>query len=215
MELETCPNCKKKLSGMLVTRSLYKQPSIDFINIFKVDPSNGYCSDCGPSLINGSIAKLQKQKENTVIELTKNIDIIPIVTAQSPLKWDYSVIEIVSAQSVTGTGMLSEISSSWADFLGGQSDALSNKLSNGELICKNKLRLSAALLGANCIIATDIDYAEVGGGKGMLMVCMAGTAAILHNIADVLNIDANRMASLNEAAMELKRLNAIKLPQYN
>jgi uncharacterized protein YbjQ (UPF0145 family) len=215
MEQETCPNCKKKLSGMLVTRNLYKQPSIDFINLFKVDPSDGYCSDCGPSLINGSLAKLRTQKEDTVIELTKHIDIIPIVTAQSPLKWNYSVIEMVSAQSVTGTGMLSEISSSWADFLGGQSDALTNKLNNGEVICKNKLRLSAALLGANCIISTDIDYAEVGGGKGMLMVCMAGTAAVLHNIKDVLNVDMERMALLNESAMELKRLNAIKIPQYN
>jgi hypothetical protein len=38
-------------------------------------------------------------------------------------------------------------------------------------------------LGGNAILATDIDYAEVGGGKGMLMVCMTGTAVLLENTA--------------------------------
>jgi hypothetical protein len=31
------------------------------------------------------------------------------------------------------------------------------------------------------VIAADIDYAEVGGGKGMLMVCMTGTSVLLRN----------------------------------
>lgn len=215
MEIENCPNCKKKLTGMLNTRQIYRQEYTDFINTFNDDKCEAYCSGCGPSLFNNYLAGLMQQKEDTMRALTKNIDIIPIVTAQNPLNWEYQVIEMVSAQSVTGTGMLSEISSSWADFLGGQSNALSNKLSSGENICKNKLRLSAAILGANCIIATDIDYAEVGGGKGMLMVCMAGTAAVLHNIEEVLAINMERMDSLMVSAKELGRLNAIKIPQYN
>ena len=41
--------------------------------------------------------------------------------------------------------------------------------------------MKALNLGGNAIIATDIDYAEVGASKGMLMVCMAGTAIRLKN----------------------------------
>ncbi|WP_316750951.1 hypothetical protein [Pedobacter gandavensis] len=67
----------------------------------------------------------------------------------NPSNWDYDPIGIISAQSVTGTGLLSEISSSWADFLGGQSDALSNKILNSENLCKDKLRFNTLLLGGN------------------------------------------------------------------
>lgn len=215
METQVCPNCKKNLSGVLVSRQLLRQSQTDFINIFKAEKAEAYCSSCGPSLFNNCVAQLTKQKNETMKDLTDYIDIIPIVTVQSPLNWNYSVIEMVSAQSVTGTGMLAELSSSWADFLGGQADSLGNKLSNGETICKNKLRLSAAILGANAILATDIDYAEVGGTRGMLMVCMAGTAAILHNMQEVIDIDANRITRLKALVKELKRLSSIKVPQYN
>lgn len=119
---------------------------------------------------------------------------------------------MVTAQSVSGTGLISELASSWADFLGGQSDALSNKLSNGEDLCKNQLRLKSIALGANCIIAVDIDYAEVGGARGMLMVCMSGTAVIINNIDKVLPRQAEGLKSLQIAMEELKEIRSIKIP---
>ena len=45
----------------------------------------------------------------------------------------------------------------------------------------NQLRAKALKIGANAVIATDIDYGEVGSLKGMLMVCAAGTAIKLEN----------------------------------
>lgn len=214
MEKDVCPNCHKKLTGLLVTRSALNKEVTDFLNLFNTEKPQGYCTDCGLFLFNRCVTKLKEEKDEIIKSLSKIIDIIPIITSQNPAKWDYSVIEMVSAQSVTGTGIISEIASSWSDLLGGQSDALSSKLSAGENICKNQLRLSAAMLGGNCIIATDIDYAEVGGGKGMLMVCMAETAAILHNIDDVLEIKSEKLAILKKSVAELKRLNNIKIPTF-
>jgi uncharacterized protein YbjQ (UPF0145 family) len=43
------------------------------------------------------------------------------------------------------------------------------------------LRKETLELGGNAVLATDIDYAEVGGDKGMLIVCMTGTAVLLKN----------------------------------
>ena len=36
--------------------------------------------------------------------------------------------------------------------------------------------------GGNAILAVDIDYSELGGLKGMIMVCMTGTAVTLKNV---------------------------------
>jgi hypothetical protein len=41
-------------------------------------------------------------------------------------------------------------------------------------------------MGGNAIIAVDIDYSEMGGEKGMIMVCMSGTVVKLNNL-DVLD----------------------------
>ena len=38
--------------------------------------------------------------------------------------------------------------------------------------------MKTVCLGGNAVIATDIDYGEVGGAKAMLMVCMTGTAVL-------------------------------------
>ncbi|MGB5609212.1 heavy metal-binding domain-containing protein, partial [Eudoraea sp.] len=43
-------------------------------------------------------------------------------------------------------------------------------------------------LEGNAILATDIDYAEVGGVKAMIMVCVTGTAVRLKNF-DILGSD--------------------------
>ena len=74
------------------------------------------------------------------------------------------------------SGVVSEFTSSFTDLFGVQSGRFNKKLKAGEDICFAQLRKQALDLGGNAVIATDIDYSEVGGGKGMLMVCMGGTA---------------------------------------
>jgi hypothetical protein len=80
------------------------------------------------------------------------------------------------------------------------------------MFCRNQLRFKAVKLGCNAIIATDVDYAEVGGGKGMLMVCMAGTAVKLANPRDVLTIDFEKLEALQTAVEDLKNLNEDVIP---
>jgi len=96
--------------------------------------------------------------------------------------------------------------------MGGQSSSLQNKLSEGEILCRNQLRYKALMLGCNAVIAADVDYAEVGGGKGMLMVCMAGTAVKLNNAADVLSIDFEGLVGLQEAVKKLDSLKDTVIP---
>ncbi len=176
MEYTNCPNCTKKLNSLMVPKYIVKQTTTDFINSFHEPQAQAYCNDCAEKLIRNYQEANDNKKQTLLEDLKKALHVIPIVTTHSPLNWQYEILGMVSAQSVSGTGFLTEITSSWTDITGGQSSSMASKLSSGENICKSKLRYQCALLGGNAIIATDIDYSEVGGGKGMLMVCMAGTA---------------------------------------
>jgi uncharacterized protein YbjQ (UPF0145 family) len=205
--LNNCPNCNADLkSGIFSSNGLISERKSQAINAFTENKAIAHCDKCAPPLLENALFSKNNKITPLENEFTRAIPFIPIITLQQPKDWDYKVLRIVTAQSVTGTGVISEISSSWSDFLGGQSDRLSNKLKSGENICKNKLRAEAALIGANAIIGTDIDYAEVGGDKGMLMVCMAGTAIKLTNL-DVLEEEYKQaLISLHKTVPELTRL---------
>ena len=59
----------------------------------------------------------------------------------------------------------------------------------------------------NAITGVDIDYIEVGKGKGILMVCMTGTAVRINNNNNLGSIDLER---INEATEINIKLNTIK-----
>lgn len=211
MEYKTCPSCSKKLEGLMTSRIITKQTTTDFINSFRQPISEAYCSSCAPVLITEYKAANTIKIDALNKTVIKDISIIPIITLQSPNNWEFDVLEMISAQSISGTGFLTELTSSWSDLTGGQSSSMASKVSSGEEICKAKLRYQCVLLGGNAVIGTDIDYSEVGAGKGMLMVCMAGTA--IKTVNDNLPLDKlNKFNIIEQNAKELAQLKAIKYP---
>lgn len=184
--MKNCPHCKAEIKQTLISNNfLLDQYMVDFINEFTQQSYENYCKSCYKKEHNKALATYQEQTEACKDFLKKNIDNVPIVTVQDPKNWNYSVISMVTSQSVTGTGVLSEITSSWSDFFGTQSGSFRSKLIEGENICKNQLRIACLELGGNAIIASDIDYSEAGAGKGMLMVCIAGTAVKASNLSEM------------------------------
>jgi uncharacterized protein YbjQ (UPF0145 family) len=131
---------------------------------------------------------------------------------QTPQDWKYETIELISAQTVTGTGVFTEIASNWTDFFGMESGKYNEILKSGEEKCKDILRTQALKLGGNAILGTDIDYSEAGAGKGMLMVCMAGTAVKITNLnelkynAKALNGVDDLFKSIDKAESELREI---------
>jgi uncharacterized protein YbjQ (UPF0145 family) len=204
MEYQSCPNCNKKLNGLMTTKFITKQSTTDFINRFNTAPSDAYCSGCSGPLVD-------KYKADLALLVKDSIGVIPVITLNNPMNWDYEVLGMVTGQSVTGTGMMSELASSWSDLIGGQSNSLGAKISNGEVLCKNQLKYKAAMMGANAVVATDIDYSEVGSVKGMLMVCMAGTAVKVTNLSEITSINEEKLLKLESAInllSDLKKLNS-------
>lgn len=224
--MENCPYCGKKLSNSVFNENqLLTKKEIDLINRFLKLNSSGYCGKCNSE--NDLLSKAREQffifkkdlektlddLEEELTELSKELHKlsrhIPIISLHSPQDWKYKTIEIVSAQVVSGTGMISEIASNWTDFFGLDSGIYNKKIKDAEEKCKSILRVQTINLGGNAILGTDIDYSEAGGGKGMLMVCMAGTAVKISNLNE-LEYDSSGLEKLRKVFNKINEKIALK-----
>ena len=203
---DQCPNCSADLKSGWGSNSLISQKSIDFINLILNKNEKGYCEKCSNNLIKESKKAMKERVETLKDYLEKNMKYIPILTTHTPFGWEYIAGSIVTGQSVTGTGVVSEFTSDITDFFGSQSGAFNKKLANGELMCFKQMRAKALKQNANAIIATDIDYGEAGAAKGMLMVCAAGTAIQVTNTEVFNESKRNVLNKLLETSNNLEKL---------
>ncbi len=86
-------------------------------------------------------------------------------------------LEVLAGESVLGTGFLSELSSSFSDFFGVESDKFADKLSKARDSATQKLISKAKMLAANAIIGLDYDY--VTFGQNVVGVIANGTAVFI------------------------------------
>lgn len=192
-EIEHCENCEAEIKDSFLFSNLYlSENEMEIIRLFQEEVPEIYCEKCGAQALEFALEDLFEEKNILEQSLQELIDVIPVITTSTPYLWNYEVLGMVTGQSTTGTGVFSDFYSSLSDLFGIQSQSYNKKLKNGEELCYAQLRLQTLKLGGNAVIATDIDYSEVGAEKGMLMVAMAGTAVKLKN-TDVLgrNIKTN------------------------
>lgn len=178
-----CPTCGSKLTdGIFKKNQLIPDMTVKLIKEYVPDALDTYCSNCHVEPYNRAKQECETERRQLNYKVEQLIKEIKIVSVHSPLNWDYEVLDMVTGQSTTGTGVLSEFKSSITDFFGMQSGSYNKKIQQGEQLCQVQMRLKCLNFGGNAIVAADIDYAEVGGAQGMLMVCMTGTAIKLKNL---------------------------------
>ena len=84
---------------------------------------------------------------------------------------------IVTYEAAFGMGLLSDIFTSFSDVVGGRSKATQKTLRSARNAVLRGLRQEALLLGADAVVAIDLDYSEFSGqGKSMLFLVGSGTA---------------------------------------
>ncbi len=81
---------------------------------------------------------------------------------------------LVSGEVVLGTGFLSEITASFADLFGTQSNSFAQKMKDAKLAAQEQLIQNTVFAGGNAVIGVDFDYIIFGGN--MLGVSVNGTA---------------------------------------
>ena len=85
---------------------------------------------------------------------------------------------IVTGEAILGANIVKDLFAGIRDIVGGRAGAYEEELRRARLIAFQELEAAAQQLGADAVVAVDLDYETVGNGS-MLMVTASGTAVRL------------------------------------
>ena len=83
---------------------------------------------------------------------------------------------IVVGEAIVGANIFKDLFAGIRDIVGGRSGAYEKELGKARQIALDELQQNALALGADALVAVDLDYEVLGQGNGMLMVSASGTA---------------------------------------
>jgi uncharacterized protein YbjQ (UPF0145 family) len=83
---------------------------------------------------------------------------------------------MVTGEAIIGANLFKDIFAAITDVVGGRSGAYEQALKEAKDLALREMEEAAARVGANAVIAIDLDYETVGKQSGMLMVSASGTA---------------------------------------
>jgi len=88
---------------------------------------------------------------------------------------------IVTGEAILGANLFKDLFAGIRDIVGGRSGAYEQELRKARDLALSEMCDEASALGANAVVAVDVDYEtiQVGAGGGMLMVTAAGTAVVI------------------------------------
>lgn len=172
-DIVVCANCEKETYG-----------------------SMAYCPHCGDPLKPATIDWNQRIDEaKTSSDWAKvPVDMVEDEAASIVLTSSFYVsnreiereIEFITAECVYGMNFFRDFFAAVSDVFGGRSGATEQVLRDARRTCLAELRREALMVGADAVIAVDLDYQELSGGQksGMLMLVASGTAVKLKAIAE-------------------------------
>ena len=88
-------------------------------------------------------------------------------------------IGIVTGEAIMGANIFKDLFAGIRDIVGGRSAAYENELQKAKEIALQELQSRASAMGANAVVAVDLDYETVGANGSMLMVSASGTAVVV------------------------------------
>ncbi|ANY72715.1 MULTISPECIES: YbjQ family protein [Paenibacillus] len=86
-------------------------------------------------------------------------------------------VGVVTGEVIMGANVVRDFLASITDIVGGRSGAYENKLQEARDAAMAEMKQQADHMGANAILAVDIDYEVIR--EGMLMVAVSGTAVVV------------------------------------
>ena len=107
-----------------------------------------------------------------------------MIVTTTPTIDGYEIAEymgIVTGEAILGANIFKDFFAGIRDIVGGRSAAYEGELKKAKDIAMNEMIQQAKLMGANAVIAVDLDYETIGIGSGgnMLMVSASGTAVVV------------------------------------
>jgi uncharacterized protein YbjQ (UPF0145 family) len=86
---------------------------------------------------------------------------------------------VVTAEAIIGANIFRDMFAAVRDIVGGRSATYERALDEARKVAMAELEQRAQELGANAVIAIDVDYEVLGQANGMLMVAVSGTAVVV------------------------------------
>ncbi|MBR4924665.1 MAG: heavy metal-binding domain-containing protein [Prevotella sp.] len=86
---------------------------------------------------------------------------------------------VVTGETIVGANIVKDFMAGIHDIVGGRASSYERVLIEAKESSLAEMSQRAAEMGANAILAVDIDYETVGSGGSMLMVATSGTAVII------------------------------------
>lgn len=88
---------------------------------------------------------------------------------------------IVSGEAIIGANIVKDFFAGIRDIVGGRSGSYEEGLREAKEIALREMQEQAFRIGANAILAVDLDYETLGSNGSMLMVSASGTAVVLED----------------------------------
>lgn len=89
---------------------------------------------------------------------------------------------IVSGEAIIGANIVKDFFAGIRDIVGGRSGSYEEGLREAKDIALKEMQEQAFRIGANAVLAVDLDYETMGSNGSMLMVSSSGTAVVLEDI---------------------------------
>ena len=84
---------------------------------------------------------------------------------------------MASGEAILGANIFKDIFASIRDIVGGRSEAYEQELRKAKAVAIEEMCREARAMGANAVVAVDLDYETISmGSSNMLMVAASGTA---------------------------------------
>ena len=109
-------------------------------------------------------------------------DILVVTTNTLEGRRVIKYLGIVTGEAILGANLFKDLFAGIRDIVGGRSQAYEQELQKAKDIALNEMAAEAKQLGANAVIAVDLDYETVGSNGSMLMVSASGTAVVVESL---------------------------------
>ena len=142
----------------------------------------GFCSPCRKKYLQRKAQEKEEResylasKEDKELKAKRLQEVI--LTTESDSNLDITErLGIVTSECAYGMNIFKDLFTSVSDVVGGRSKSIQNVLKDAKNEVLDGLKQEAVSLGANAVVAVNLDYNEFsGGGKSMLFVVATGTA---------------------------------------
>ena len=119
----------------------------------------------------------QKRVEERALK--RQIEAILLTTETAPNLPITKRIEIVTAEVAFGMNVFKDLFAGIRDIVGGRSEAVQATMRDSRRTALYELKKEAHAVGANAVVAVDLDYVELSGAGNMVMLVASGTAVVI------------------------------------